>query len=75
VCHHHRLEAKRERADVYIVELAALLRDISDDKLNGLSSPTSWPNGMPVTCREPAEQRSTARYIDDIFSETAAAWS
>jgi uncharacterized protein len=35
VCHHHRPEAKRERGDVYIVELAALLRDISDDKLNG----------------------------------------
>jgi len=29
------LKAKRERGDVSIVELTALLRDISDDKLNG----------------------------------------
>jgi len=28
-------------ADIYTVELTALLYDISDDKLNGLSSPTS----------------------------------
>jgi hypothetical protein len=40
VCHHHRLEAKRERRH-FTVELTALLYDISDDKLNGLSSPTS----------------------------------
>ena len=26
---------------------------------------------MQVTCREPAEQRSTARYIDDIFAENS----